>query len=81
MTASAAEMRRWRLCEEGKKREPEWEEEEEEEKEEEERKGRLVSIREGEKGGSGKARTPTRATFSRSFLRSFVRSVLCDDCR
>lgn len=54
-----------------------------EEEEEEERKGRLVSIREGEKGGTsgrrggagggGKARTPTRATFSRSFLRSFVR--------
>lgn len=56
-----------------------------EEEEEEERKGRLVSIREGEKGGTsgrrgagrvagggGKARTPTGATFSRSFLRSFV---------
>lgn len=43
-------------------------------------RGRLVSIREGEKGGArreegggGKACTPTRATFSRSFLRSFAR--------
>lgn len=76
MTASAAEMRRWKLYEEGKKKRAG-------NGGEEKRNGRLVSIREGEKGGTsgrgreagdgGKARTPTRATFSRSFLRSFVR--------
>lgn len=74
MTASAAEMRRWRCCtKKGKK--------ESQVREREEWKGRLVSIRERENGGrykqegegDGKARMPTHATFSRSFLRSFVR--------
>lgn len=83
MTASAAEMRRWRLCEEGKKREPgtgagggEGGTGGGRQK----RKGEAGIHSRGrkgwcerEEGGGGKACTPTRATFSRSFLRSFVR--------
>lgn len=79
MTASAAEAVR----EEGKKSRERGEEGEGGE----ERTGRPVSIREGEKGGAvGEGGGRRKSTYANTrhiqpLVPTFVRSVLCDDCR
>lgn len=83
MTASAAEMRRWKLYEEGKKKESR-------ERGGGEAEGETGIHSRGRKGwykregqGSGRWRKSTYANTRhiQPLVPTFVRSVLCDDCR